>query len=143
MKKIFGLLILILGSNIALAENWVSLGTTTDNTQIFIDKASIKDNGKFTNAWIKSDYPNTIPEVTFDGKAVKEARVNWEFLCNTRQFRFTNSIFYYKDNSHASIIIPSSWYKVTPNTAKDTIFHIVCKNQILINNVFINSGDKI
>jgi len=123
MRKSLFATLLLTCSTAALAEDWVLVSTSDNDTdEHYVDRSSVRDYGSYKRAWTMTKY---IDGWGYDG-SYKSSRL-FEIDCNNERTRILSLTRYYKDGDIDSID-PSSpkWIYVRPESVMKATFSFVC-----------------
>ena len=127
MRKILVASLLGLLSTSALSENWKMINASYQNggKLVYIDKDSIRKNGKYTELWEKIEFIN-------DKDGLDKILGLIIYDCPNKRFGALNAISYYKDGrieGNEDLNVSNvKWSAPPPGTLNEAVYSAVCKN---------------
>jgi carbonic anhydrase len=128
MRKNVVVYLLLLISNMAVANTWVTLHQDA-NAKLLLDKQSILQKDQLTRAWVKVEYKS--PQINIDSadKAYNLSKLLWYFDCGAQKSA-TSQVFQYMDDESvysAAIDIKGAEFIVpVPESDLDIAMRFVC-----------------
>ena len=104
-------------STAAIAADWVFM-FATDQSNIFVDRTSIRQAGPYKRAWVQYDY--------FADPEVWKDLVLKEFDCAGGRSRFILITQYNNDGKSQTYNDPDQWTYATSETAGEATLNYVC-----------------
>ena len=142
MKKI--LFVLLLSISSVVQAQWIFVNESDDDTvEVFIEKSTIQQIGKYKRAWFKFEYSSN-SEMALKHK-IRSSRVLREYDCNERKVRNLSATLFKQpnlieiDESNNQL---NQWKFVAPGTIGTKQLLIVC-NFSLPEKEFHNQKEKL
>lgn len=129
MKKLAVLAMIGLMSVTASAANWVSLGSASDGTTIYIDADSISNSSGYKTAFIRYDLNRYDEIIAFKSYNSITSLVKFDCKANPRKSRSLSNIF---RNGDRVVLVSNTkldWAFIHPDTTADSIAKFVCSSK--------------
>ena len=126
------LMALLLASGLAMASEWVQVGTGKDGTRVLVDRASITVTGSIRQAWLKMTFPVHTQQGSGDdaSKWVDFSLNHAAFNCSESTSKSNALENYFDDGTNHKVpaedISGDKWESVPPNTALETVMKFIC-----------------
>jgi len=124
-------LALLLACGAAWAANWLAIGMSQDNINVYVDTSSIRVEGQIRRAWFKFVYAHH----TFKGVGpnsqdwLSEAVGREKFNCSEESNRTEALTNYFDDGTSTTVpseLFPTPWEPVVPGTLQDVEMKFIC-----------------
>ena len=130
MKRLIGLVLLACG--VAVASEWVQVGTGKDGTKVWVDTSSITVTGSMRQAWLKMTFPVHTQQGSGDdaSKWVDFSLNHAAFNCSDGTSKSDALENHYDDGTNRKVpaeeISGDRWEAVPPAAALGAVLKFVC-----------------
>jgi hypothetical protein len=127
MKKLLFVLLITVSS--VIHAQWIFYGVALDGSELFIDKNTIQQVGKYKRAWTKVESSSNSELTKINIRSTRQLE---EIDCYEKKVRFLSFTTFRQANLIErvnSIDETKEWKFIAPGTNGETFWEIVCKTK--------------